>query len=332
MSRRRAGATLSDVAAAAGVSTSAVSRAFTQGASIAEATRARVLSAAATLGYAPNLQARALAMRRSGLVAWIIPDAPAPFYDRVARTLTAALADAGLGLIAVQAEPDEPEDRQVERALRFRPDAAVVASATLDARTALILQRRGVPVLQFGRIARGVRAPRVVSDNHGGGAAIARHFVDRGFRRIGFVSGPADASPTRERAAGFIETLRTAGLGAARVPGADFGYAAGRAAASALLAVRPDCDAVFCAGDVLAIGLIDAVRAAGRRVPGDLAVAGFDDVPTAGYDGYALTTLRQDAEALAAATVQSLNQLLTGQMPADRVVPARLILRASTLG
>jgi DNA-binding LacI/PurR family transcriptional regulator len=325
-------ATLADVARAAGVSASAVSRAFTPGASIAEATRIKVMRAAGALGYAPNLQARALAMRRSGLVAWIIPDAPAPFYDRVARTLTSALGEAGLGLMTVQADPGERDANLVERATRFRPDAAVVASATLDARVAAMLQARGVPVLQFGRVARGVQAPRVISDNRSGGAAIAAHFLERGFRRIAFVAGAADVSPTRERAEGFTSAMRDAGLRIRTIAGGDFSYDAGRRAAAALLHAKPRCDAVFCAGDVVAIGLIDAVRAAGLAVPGDLAVAGFDDVPTAGYDGYALTTMRQDAEGLAAATVQSLHALLGGETPADIVVPARLITRGSTLG
>jgi DNA-binding LacI/PurR family transcriptional regulator len=325
-------ATLADVARAAGVSASAVSRAFTPGASIAEATRAKVMQAATALGYAPNLQARALAMRRSGLVAWIIPDAPAPFYDRVARTLTAALAEAGMGLMTVQADPGETDARLVDRAARFRPDAAVVASATIDAKVAAMLQARGVPVLQFGRVARGVQAPRVISDNRGGGAAIAAHFIARGFRRIAFVGGAADVSPTRERAEGFTAAMRAAGLGIRTIAGGDFSYEAGRRAAAPLLAAAPRCDAVFCAGDVVAIGLIDAVRAAGLAVPGDLAVAGFDDVPTAGYDAYSLTTMRQDAEGLAAAAVASLGVLLADERPADRVVPAQLIARRSTLG
>lgn len=332
MKRGPAGATLADVAAAAGVSTSAVSRAFTPGASIADATRARVMRAARKLGYAPNLQARALATRRSGLVVWMIPDAPAPFYDRVVRTLSAALGDAGLGLIAVQAEKGEPEARQVERALRYRPDAAVVASATLDARVAAILQAQGTPVLQFGRYAQGVAAPRVLSDNRGGGEALARHFLERGFRRIGFATGLADASPTLDRAAGFVGTLEAAGLKVVQFPSADYSYEAGRVAAAALLAHRPACDAVFCASDAMAIGMVDAVRAAGLSVPGDLAVAGFDDVAAAGYDAYALTTMRQDAEGLAAATVAALGALLAGKVPADAVVPARLVVRASTLG
>lgn len=329
--RPRGIVTLADVAAAAGVSASAVSRAFTPGASIAEATRARVVRAANRLGYKPNLQARALATRRSGLIAWIIPHAPAPFYDRVARTLSAALSDAGLGLIALQADPDEPESRQAERALRFRPEAAVVASATLGARTASVLQQAGVPVLQFGRIARGVKAPRVVSDNAEAAAAMARHFLAQGFRRPAFAAGPADAWPARERARGFTAALRAAGIGATTIPAGDFGYDAGRLrAAPALLAQAPRPDAVFCAGDVIAIGLIDGLRAAGLGVPGQLAVAGFDDVPAAAYDAYALTTLRQDAEGLAEAAVASLRALLDGTTPPDRVVPARLIVRAST--
>jgi DNA-binding LacI/PurR family transcriptional regulator len=149
---------------------------------------------------------------------------------------------------------------------------------------------------------------------------------------VAFVSGPEDASPTRERAEGFITTLREAGRRVARIPGRDFSYESGRAAAAPLLRERPACDAVFCAGDVVAIGLMDAARASGLVLPGDLAVAGFDDVPTAGYDAYALTTMRQDAEGLAEATVFSLRELLAGRTPADRVVPARLITRRSTLG
>jgi len=332
MTAPRAGTTLADVAAAAGVSTAAVSRAFTPGASIAEATRAQVLRAAEALGYAPNFQARALARRRSGLVVWMIPETPAPFYDRVGRTLAAALAEAGLGLLAVQAGPDEAEARLADRALRFRPDAAVIASATLDARLAPLLRRAGTPVLQFGRYASGVRAPRVVSDNRGGGAAIARHFLARGFRRIGFVAGLADASPTRDRAAGFACALAAAGLKAARFPAADYSYDAGRAAAARLLRHRPGCEAVFCASDAIAIGLVDAARAAGLAVPGDLAVAGFDDLPAAGYDAYALTAMRQDAEGLAEAAVSSLRTLLDGGVPDDVTVPARLIVRRSTLG
>lgn len=329
--RPRGVVTLADVAAAAGVSASAVSRAFTPGASIAEATRTRVMRAATRLGYKPNLQARALATRRSGLIIWIIPHAPAPFYDRVARTLSAALSDAGLGLIALQAAPDEPEGRQAERALRFRPDAAVVASATLGTRTASVLQKAGVPVLQFGRIARGVRAPRVVSDNAEAAAAMARHFIAQGFRRPAFAAGPDDAWPARERARGFAAALRAGGLAPRSIPAGDFGYEAGRSrAAPALLAEPEQPDAVFCAGDVIAIGLIDGLRAAGLAVPGNVAVAGFDDVPAAAYDSYALTTLRQDAEGLAEAAVGSLRALLDGRTPPDQVVPARLILRAST--
>jgi DNA-binding LacI/PurR family transcriptional regulator len=299
------------VAATAGVSQSAVSRAFREGASISPELRERVHAAARRLGYTPNAFASGLLTRSSGLIGVIMGD--------VANPVQAALLAALLPLLAGRGRPpllasagDAPGLRQALDLLeRYRPDGVLVCAPTLPPAIGARLARDGVPVVLVNRYPRRPGPAVARTDNLGGGAEIARHLRAGGARRVAVVAGPEDAPASRDRVAGFASVLRPVA-----VAHGDYTEAGGAAALATLLLHGPE--AVFCANDLMALGALDAA-------PAGLAVAGFDGIPAAALPRYALTTMEQDMGALAAAAVELLDR--PGE---QRLIPARLAVRRSS--
>ena len=292
---------LEQVAARAGVSRATVSRVVNGFANVDPALRERVERAVEDLGYQPNQAARSLVTRRTDTVALVAAE-PAgtvfgdPFFGDVVRGVTQEATAAGLQTSLFMTASAADLDR-VARYLASAPVDGVLVVAEHAGHDPLpaAMTAAGVPLVIGGRpLQPGVDVPYVDNDNAGGGRTAARHLLDGGRTVVGTVAGPADMAAGIDRLAGF-----RAGLGrafrVARVEHGDFTVAGGEAATARLLERVPDLDALFAANDLMAFGALRALRAAGRRVPDDVAVVGFDDVPMAALADPPLTTLRQDS-------------------------------------
>lgn len=290
---------LEQVAAVAGVSRATVSRVVNGFTSVDPSMRARVETAIAEMGYVPNHAARSLVTRRTDTIALVAaePDPRVfgdPFFSAIIRGVSQELlgADMQMTLLMAQSYPDL--DR-IERYLRTAPlDGVLLISehATHDPIPAAMLQA-GVPLVIGGRpIQSELAVPFIDHDNRGGGRLAAEHLAARGCRRIATVAGPADMSAGIDRLEGFGEALGDR-FDPALVEYGDFTQSGGEAATERVLLRAPDVDGIFAASDLMALGALRALRRAGRRVPDDVAVIGFDDIPLAVAAEPPLTTVRQ---------------------------------------
>jgi len=324
-------ATSYDVAKAARVAQSTVSRCFLPGSEVSADTRARVLKVADALGYVPNALARSLITRRSEMVAVIVTEFTLRTNPAIVAGIGRALAGHGKQLLLMPVDGDEGARAAAQAALRYPLDGLVLAT-TLDGAAVRPFLRRGVPVVCFNRPAPLPRVDRVATDHAAAAADVAGLLHAAGHRRFLCVGGPAGWPVNQERTRGFMERL--ASLGAAGVPvvAAEQSYAGGRAAFLDHVRAHGAPDAVFCVNDPLAFGVLDACRFdLGLQVPRDVSVVGFDDVAEAAHQGYDLTTVRQDIGALAAAGVDMLLRRLDA--PDSRaqhlLLPGTLVRRGS---
>ncbi len=325
--------TAADVARAAGVSISAVSRAFTPNASIAKATKARVLSAADRLGYHPNPLARGLITQRSGMVALLMTEVTNPFYPTVLETFARALSDRGKQVMLFTPAEDEPLESLLPQAISYGVEGVVITSATLSSKMQAACANAPVPVVLFNRTLDCGEVSAVCCDNEAGGRAIAQFFAQRGRRRPAFVAGLPGASTSLHRERGFIAGVLEASLPAPiRVEG-QFTFDGGMQAAAELLAMDQPPDAIFAANDIMALGVLDGIRrVGGLGVPDDIWVVGFDDIAAAAWPSFDLTTFRQPINRMIAETLRLLDSAETGAtaLPSTVLVPGRLIERGST--
>jgi DNA-binding LacI/PurR family transcriptional regulator len=317
------------------VSQSAVSRTFSGGAKVSEATRNKVLEAARQLDYRPSLIPRIMLTHKSNLVAIVVGGLYNPFYSAVLEQFTVKFQAAGHQVLLVHVDSDHALDAVIPKLASYRVDAIVSALAILSPRGAQALARLRIPVISFNTALRNEWVTPVSCDNVGAGRMAADLFITKGARSFAFISGPATSHASTSRLEGFADRLRERGAGLVTTRRGDYRYEGGFAAAADLFAAAKSPDALFCANDLLAIGAIDALRKArGLRVPEDVMVAGFDDIPAASWASVDLTTFKQDGarmvdEALAIVTAaQAGNPLGTDAV----VIPARLIDRGSTRG
>jgi DNA-binding LacI/PurR family transcriptional regulator len=290
---------LEQVAALAGVSRATVSRVVNGLSSVAPELRQKVELAVSELGYVPNRAARSLVTRRTDTIALVAsePDVRVfgdPFFADVVRGVSHEAMAAGLQMTLLMAQSHQDLER-IERYLRSAPIDGVLLISEHAAHDPLpaALTRAGMPVVIGGRpLHPDVAIPYVDNDNVGGGRLAARHLLERGRAVVGTVAGPADMAAGIDRLAGF-----RAGAGrafrTARVERGDFTTVGGQTATRRLLARVPDLDGLFVASDMMAVGALRALRLAGRRVPDDVAVVGFDDIVMATFTEPSLTTVRQ---------------------------------------
>ena len=326
----RARVTAAEVAQAAGVSRSAVSRVFTPGASVAPATRQRVEATAARLGYRPNALARTLITRRSRIVGVVMAAIDNPFHAQLLQCLDSALQKRGLAILLRSAERPELTDELILHLLSYQVDGVIVASGLVSSSAAKACVAARTPVVMLDRLMRASRASAVGSDNRAAARMAAEHLVAIGRRRIAFMSGTPGVSTSDDRARGFLEGLATAGLQPVAVASGGYEYAGGQRAARALLTHAPD--GIFCENDLMAMAVLDEARSAwGIRVPEDLAVVGFDNIPAAALPAYALTTVAQDAQRMAEVAAALLETRIEqpGRRATRRTIPCKLIRRQS---
>lgn len=336
--------TRDDVAARAGVSSATVSYVVNGGPKpVAPQTRTRVLAAIDELGYHPDAIARSLRSRRSHVLGLVVPDNANAFFAELALRVEEAAHARGYGLLLCNSREDVRAERDHLATLRDRRVDGIVlvpADAT-DSSSAAALD--GIPVLALDRVPAGWEGDAVRTDGRAGGRLAVEHLLALGHHEIGFVHGPLRLEHARERLEGGLDALRTARIAAEpawRREGA-FDYAGGKAAALALLLGDHRPTALCCGNDALAVGALAAAYELGARVPGDLSVTGFDDVPLAAYSVPPLTTVAQPYAAMAAAAMELLLARVerhldaqasppTPAPPERRTLPVGLRVREST--
>jgi DNA-binding LacI/PurR family transcriptional regulator len=332
--QRRTPVTSVDVARAAGVSQSVVSRAFSLHPSVAAATRSQIFAVAEQLGYRPNLLARSLITRRTQLFAMVTGVLTNPLLLRVIECFTQAAQARGYRVLLFTAAPGSELDQAFRDVMQYQPDGVLALAGTPSPAVVAECRRSAIPVVLFGREAEDVAVPVVSCDNLAAGRAVAEFLLARGHRRFAFVTSrerTQSFSANRER--GFTQVVQARLGTSVRVENGGSSYEGGYAAAKRLLKGRLRPDAIFCAGDAMALGVLDAAtREYALAVPQELAVVGFDDVPMASWASYRLTTVRQPVAELVAAAMDVLLQEKDnpGAPPAARLLPGELVERGST--
>lgn len=325
--------TLKDVAERAGVSRSAVSRTFTEGASVSGKTRKKVEKAARDLGYSPSFIASSLTTRRTKLIGLISNNFQNPAFMEVFDLFTRALQERGLRPLLVNLSDETDPANSVRMLRQYSVDGVIVASSTLPPTFSLAFKEAGVPVVHaFGRYSNTSSVHVVGVDNRNGGELAGELLVRHGYKKLAFLGGPQDATSTRDRLAGFRKALKAShALAPKTVYAANYSYQAGGAAMAELLA-ETQADGVFCGDDVLCMGALDAARAAGMRVPQDLGLVGFNNMEMASWSSFDLTTIQQPIRDI---ILSSVDLIVTTLDNPDRAAEARLfpcsVVERSTL-
>jgi LacI family transcriptional regulator len=343
--------TIADVARRAGVSTATVSRVLSGVGRASPATHARVEAAARDLGFRPSDVARSLKRRSTLTFGLIVTDIENPYFPQLVKAVEDAAIGKGYAILLCNADEDpEREASYLDLLVERRVDGLIVAASTIGSRQGEWLANAPLPAVLVNTAAPGSGLPTIMSDNRGGGAAAARHLLELGHRRFGYLMPPPRNLDAPDRLAGVRDALVDAGLeldgsesvlaigdGAPTVTG-------GEAAMAGLLGLATRPTGVIAYNDLMAIGAMRAVRSAGLRVPDDLSLIGFDDVAFAAYVEPALTTLRQETAEMGRWAVATLTERVkatgggaetNGATSAPtaaerRVVPVQLVVRAST--
>lgn len=320
-----------DVARAAGVSQSVVSRAFSRHPGVAEQTRVEILAVADQLGYRPNLLARSLITRKSNLFALVTGALANPLLLNVIETFTRAAQERGYRVLLFTSSLGQELDAALLDVLQYQPHGVIALAGNPSEMMATKCRENGVPVVLLGRDSEEPLVPSVSCDNFAAGLEVGELLAAAGHRRFAFVtSREPTLSFSQRRQAGFTRALQQVGAAIPVVVNGGSSYAGGYRAGLELLRQDPRPDAIFCASDSMALGVLDAARhGLSLDVPKDLSVIGFDDVPMAAWMSYELTTVRQPVAAMVQAALSLLLERERHEAPGATLVPSDLILRKS---
>jgi LacI family transcriptional regulator len=335
-----------ELARLSGVSAATVSRALNDRADVSPQTRARILKLAESLGYSPSQVARTLARKRSDTVGLIWDTGydgdgrRHPFLQDLLVALKRPLSDAGYHLMLLATAASESAVNAYLRAARQHSLDGMILMGVDERHPAITaVVEAGLPCVGVDLSLRGPRTTYVSSDNRGGAASAVAHLHSLGRRRIAIINGPLSLMPASERLAGYRYQCARLGLDyrPEYVAHGDFFLASGYDATKDLLALAEPPDAIFAAGDEMAIGAIHAIFDAGLSTPDDIAVVGFDDIESASLIRPALTTVAQSPRDLCASAVDALMEII-GQgeddpavaPPRPRILPTKLVVRASS--
>ncbi|MFD7997608.1 LacI family DNA-binding transcriptional regulator [Streptomyces mirabilis] len=335
---RRRPPTIHDVAREAGVSRGTVSRVLNGGHYVSPAAQEAVNAAIRRTGYVVNRHARSLITGRSDSIGFLLTEPQERFFEDpnfnvLLRGCTQALAGHDIPLLLMLAGTEDERRRITRYITAGHVDGVLLVSSHSGDPVAEQLREAGVPLVACGKpIGLGSKVSYVAADDRDGARDMVKHLVSLGRRRIGMVTGPRDTPGGVERLAGYREVLAEAGIEAddRLVASGDYSRASGEAGAEQLLDRAPDMDAVFVASDLMAQGVLAALHKAGRRVPEDVAVGGFDDSPAATAVTPALTTIRQPWDRISNEMVRVLLAQIGGDDPAAVILPTELVRRDST--
>ncbi|MEU7739376.1 LacI family DNA-binding transcriptional regulator [Nonomuraea sp. NPDC049158] len=326
--------TLEAVAARAGVSRATASRVVNGQTTVAPDIRDAVLRAIDELGYLPNPAARSLVTQRTDSVALVVSEPPTrvfsedPLFATAIRSASVELEAADKQVVLMLASSPKSHARVERYIAGGHVDGVMLISMHGADPLPTALSRLRVPVVSYGRPAVPVNIPYVDNDNVGGAEAAVRHLVEAGRRRIATIAGPQDMIGGQDRLTGYHNILRDSDRRSIVAVG-DFTRQSGAVAMRQLLGDDPGLDAVFVANDLMAVGALQSLRLAGRRVPDDVAVVGFDDIEAAKYTEPPLTTVRHPVPEQAAAMVRLLLGLFTGGSAEPIILPTELVVRES---
>jgi LacI family transcriptional regulator len=321
-----------DVARLAGVSQATVSRAMSSSTKLSASTKAKVRAAMDELGYVPHAGAQAMKTQRSNTIGVVVADLNNPYYAEVLDELSRELDQSGMRVVIWNAGGGSHVDA-IKAISEHAVDGVIFTTATADSVELQAAIERARPIVLINRIIEGLVCDQVVSDNVGGGAAVADYLVRYGMTRAAFIGGTENASTSRDRGRGFLQRMQDLGY---PVPehfrfrgGFDYGVSA--QIMERLLSRADSPQAVFCANDFMAFGVLDTLRR-GRREGGEPWVIGYDDVDMAAWSSFNLTTVRQPSRDMARAGVQLLLERLKDPSAQPRKIdfPSELIVRGST--
>jgi LacI family transcriptional regulator len=281
--------TIRDVAAEAGVSVATVSRVFNDKGPIREETLQRVQDVARRLCYVPHAAARSLSSRSTRTIGVVLPDLHGEFFSEVIRGIDMAARDCGYHVLLSGSHADREEMRAVVQAVRGRVDGLIIMSPDLKPSALVADLPLSIPIVLLNSRVAGL--PSITIDNAGGARAMVQHLIGSGHDRIAFLTGPANNADAEQRRRGYLAGMSRHGLAPLEIKG-NFTEESGYEAAQQFVRLAPRASAVFAANDAMAIGALAALSEAGIRVPDDLVLVGFDDIPIARFLSPPLTTVK----------------------------------------
>lgn len=287
-------ATSIDVARLAGVSQATVSRAFSPDSKILPATREKVLAAAKTLKYTPDAIARSLISNSSNMVGVIMQNFNSPFYPQILTEISVHLQKFGKQILFFYSNAEDHMQQLVSQILQYRVDGIIITSAVLSSELADNCASLDIPVVLFNRYTSNLNVQAVCCDNIQAGRSCADFLIQKGYRSFGFVASSENASTSLDRQKGFTDRLREHGIPQCPIFLSEFSYEAGAHTLEEIVESSQLPEALFCANDMIAAGVIDTARHKySLRIPEDLAVVGFDNIPLASYAAYQITSFAQ---------------------------------------
>lgn len=330
----KATVTSKDVAKLAGVSQSTVSRVFVPGSSVSEKTKQKVFEAAKALNYRPNAFARSLTTNESKLIGLVFPDADYPIHMKTLQLISTELQKQGYSAVLIPWQVDANDNHSIPNIFQYRVDGVIAASATFNKSLYEECEEFDIPIVQYARVVEGTKSSHVVSDNYAAGQLAAQQFHNSGVTSAVYLTGNVPTYTNDERESGFCSEFEDLTGKQARVIEADYDYLDALETIRTLFAEPSKPQAIFCATDNLAMAVMDVARLEfNLRIPEDLQVIGFDDIPQTQWLNYQLSTFKQDFKRLARESVKIVvNQIQDQETSLVKLmVPVKFIERKTTL-
>lgn len=331
MTKRYASST--DVANLAGVSQSTVSRCFGGDTKVSPEVKARVLAAAEKLAYRPNLLPRIMLTDQSKIVAFVTGGLHNPFYSRVLEEFIKRLQDMGCQVMVFHVESDDSLDAVAPRLSGYRVDAIVSALSVLTDTALEQFTKLGIPLISFNTRLQKKGLYSISSDNMLAGQLAARHLIEEGGQRLAFIGGPDNNPANIDRCHGFTKEAQKHGITPV-ILNDEFTFAGGARQAAKLFAMSEQPDAIFCADDLIAMGVIDTLwRTPGIKHPDTLRVVGCDDIPQASWAPYDLSTIQQDENAMINRAISILEKIYADTLEEEEgqyMVECHMVVRSSS--
>ena len=323
--------TSQDVAAIAGVSQSTVSRVFAGGTNVSEKKRKKILAAAAKLDYKPNAHARSLITRKTMMIGIVMRNIRNPFYSAVLEIFHNRLSALGYHLIFINSENEEIQENEITQLLEYNVEGVIITDALLSSSASQKFKRYGIVVVLFNRYTEQLESSAVFCDNYLAAKHIATYLVELGHRSFAFISGPSDTSTTIDRLKGFKEVLEDKKIKDLTIEPGNYTFESGFRAAQELMMRNKSIDCIFCGNDIIALGVMDAIRVIGLRIPEDVSVVGFDNIRMSEWPSYALTTWEQPLEEMVDSTVELMVKEIGDREAAPQVIMMKghLVVRNS---
>ena len=324
--------TIKDVARRANVSIASVSRVLNGTGVVSEPTRQRVLRAAQHLRYTPHEAARSLITRRTNTIGVLLPDMHGEYFSELIRGIDRAARVNNLHLLVSSSHGDEKEAALALRSMHGRVDGVLIMSPSVDAKTLVEALPTSLPVILLNTLDTSACAASFMIDDFGGAESMVKHLLAQGYKRIAHITGPENNYESNERLRGYRAALGPKPANKSAVFAGAFTEESGYLAGRQIAAADPRPDAVFASNDMMAIGCLFALTEAGIRVPTDIALTGFDDIPIARFVTPPLTTVRAQTTELGRQSLEELARVIKepGSVRRDsRKLATHLVIRAS---